>query len=274
MKVKFKFLPEHYRIYTLLYNSFVSVKSIIGIFLSGSSATGKMDKYSDIDIGIVFDSITALNTFWDERWKWDVPSWFHRFDADHIKKFFVIYFFEPNIKVDIALYFIENLPPFHGAPYYVVYDPNNRLKDWSIITNKKSRENIDNYRMNLADIIHDDERFWAWLFYSYQHIARGEYYKITTEFEALRQIIENWYSYFVYKTSFTTKYFEFSKKDKFLNIMKNLFPIPDKESLLKAFRSLIAVYQDLRELVESEYSIIWKINKKSIDKIKTYFNSL
>src|SRR5438477_509704 len=83
----------------------------VGAWVSGSLASRNADAYSDIDVGVCFRDEPSRKAMWSHRWDWPIAPWFHRFDADHVRPFFVIYFFEPAVKADIALYVDDELPP-------------------------------------------------------------------------------------------------------------------------------------------------------------------
>jgi len=89
---------------------------VIGAWLSGSAARGDADEYSDLDIGVCFGDPAARAAAWSHRWEWPIAPWFHRFDADHVRPYFVIYLFEEAVKADIALYVPDDLPPPEGGP--------------------------------------------------------------------------------------------------------------------------------------------------------------
>ena len=49
-------LPEHRRVFDSLLRHFRNIDGAIGLFVSGSQATGEMDEQSDLDLGVVLDS--------------------------------------------------------------------------------------------------------------------------------------------------------------------------------------------------------------------------
>ncbi len=267
-------LPEHYRVYSELVAYFKSFKSVIGIFLSGSSATDSMDKFSDIDIGIVVNSDDNRDSIWKNRWKWALPKWFHRFDADHVRDHFIIYFFYPDVKADIVLYTMDTLPPPEGGPYLLTYVDNSKISDWNVSNNLNVKSTEIPSSLDVEEIIHDDERIWAWLFYCYLHIARGEYYTLAADFFMLRGIVEKWIAHFRYRSPFGTRRLEskFSLED--LDLLKNLFPIPEKTSLMNACDSLIDIMSELRTEISSQLGDIWRTSETSIKKVKSAFRDL
>jgi predicted nucleotidyltransferase len=143
----------------------------VGAFICGSAARGGMDQESDLDIGIVLPDAAGRDAAWAQRWDWGIAAWFHRFDADHVKPYFVIYLYEPRIKADIALYAPDLLPPAAGGPYAVAWDDTGRLDEWAQSAVPLAQS------VDWSPAVHEEERFWAWVVYCVQHVQRGEYYR-------------------------------------------------------------------------------------------------
>src|SRR3954451_13096855 len=177
-------LPEHRRVLTAILRYFRP--SAVGAWVSGSVARGGMDEESDVDVGICFATDAERQAAWEARLDWEIAPWFHRFDADHVKPFFVIYLFTPKVKADIPLYTLGDLPEADGVPYVLAWDDTGRLHEWATAVVPAG------CAVDWSPAVHEDERFWAWLVYSVQHIRRGELYSIATEFAALRDIVEQW----------------------------------------------------------------------------------
>ncbi|MHA2107287.1 MAG: nucleotidyltransferase domain-containing protein [Candidatus Hodarchaeales archaeon] len=267
-------LPEHSRIYSELETFFKSLSPVVGIFLSGSSAIDTMDQYSDIDLGVVFDTVENMDSFWKLRWDWKLPRWFHRFDADHVRDYFIIYLFEPNVKVDIVLYTLDSIPPPEGGPYLLRYAKESKLNSWEVTSNSQSKSKILSSSLELEEIIHDDERMWAWLYYCYLHIARGEYYTLAADFFMLRGIVEKWIAHFKYQSVFRTRRLEGVFRSKDLDELKHLFPTPEEESLIHACKLLIDLTIELRNEIGVKFGNIWRTSDSSIEKIRQEFCSL
>src|SRR6266508_3485925 len=92
------------------------------MYVAGSIATRIADEHSDLDIGVFFNDEEARERAWAQRWEWDLGSWFHRFDADHVRPYFVIYLLEPGVKTDIPLNLVTDAPSPAGSPYEVLWD--------------------------------------------------------------------------------------------------------------------------------------------------------
>jgi hypothetical protein len=263
-----KNLPEHDRILKKLLGYFCPLPIVEGAFLSGSVATDSMDQDSDLDIGILFKDKESREKKWKDRWNWNIASWFHRFDADHIKSHFVIYLFEPNIKADINLYVECELPPREGGPYRIVYDKSGMLRDWQ--TSMSSEEKTLTIWSN---VLHEDERYWAWLFYLYSHVNRGEYYNGATEFPAIRNIYEQWIARLAGEMAFNSRKVE---RTSFYHDLThiNLFPKPDRYSLKRAMMNLTRSILKLRVMIEKRQNLQWNTSMKAIEKITSMVESL
>jgi predicted nucleotidyltransferase len=155
-------LEDHNKVLEKILTFFYNLNSVIGAFVSGSTANGNIDLNSDLDIGILIGNSCDRESVWKCRWDREIAPWFHRFDADHIKAFFVIYLFEPKIKADINLYIPGDLPSSLGAPYKIIWDKTKKLEEWY---EKNSIKPI--CKPDWSNVVHEDERFWVWMFYSF-----------------------------------------------------------------------------------------------------------
>jgi hypothetical protein len=261
-------LPEHNAILQAILGFFYETPGIIGCFLSGSMATSAMDEDSDLDVGIVFQSAEDRELIWKRRWDWEIAPWFHRFDADHIKPYFVIYFFEPQIKADINLHIENELPPAEGGPYTIVWDQRGVLKNWIKNQSEPQKQTPD-----WQAVVQEDERFWAWSFYVYQHLHRGEYYHIAHEFFALRDIVETWTARLAGYSRFRTRRLEKKAFGREL-LEHDLFPKPDLDSLKGSMLDLIGIQLKMRKEIEDKHGINWKTSDDAIEKIVTLVRSL
>lgn len=261
-------LAEHNRVLQAILKFFYDVHGVIGCFLSGSMATNEMDEDSDLDIGVVFQSADDREIVWQKRLDWEIAPWFHRFDADHIKPYFVIYLFEPQIKADINLYLESELPPVAGGPYTIVWDQGSRLDTW-IESLGERKENDLNWR----EAVHEDERFWGWSFYVYGHLHRGEYYHIASDFSALRDIIERWVARLAGYPGFSTRHLEDKEYCRRL-LQYDLFPKPVRESLKASMLEAIEAQLMLRREIGEKIGLTWKTTDKAIEKITKLIENL
>ncbi|MYC14277.1 MAG: nucleotidyltransferase domain-containing protein [Gemmatimonadetes bacterium] len=260
-------LPEHRRVFDSLLRHFRNIDGVIGLFVSGSQATGEMDEQSDLDLGVVLDSQKIRNAVWSKRWNWATEPWFHRFDADHIKEYFVIYLFEPCVKADINLYIEEDLPGWKGGPFQLIWTKSDRLEEWCQVSNDKvRRENRPTPNEEL--LIHEDERLWAWLVYVVLHTKRGEYYSAAWSFADLRNIVEKWHAYLQGEHKFTPRQFEQRMPSHLTRRFATLFPQPTRNSLKKAYYNLAELHEEQRREIGSRLGLTWKISEYGICRVK------
>lgn len=268
-------LPDHQRVLSALIARFENTAGVSGLFVSGSTARQSMDQYSDIDLGIVYESDESRELAWSDRWEGSLEPWFHRFDADHIKPYFVIYLFEPCVKADINFYTLADLPPCEGAPYEVVVSREDVLDDWCNRTNDEAVKIRESRPIvSSEDLIHDDERVWAWLVYASQHTLRGEYYSAAVSSGPLRHILEKWSALLHSKSRFEPRRIEHRYTEIELGPLTKLFPSPDLESLKNALIESIEIHQRQREQIGRRFNVTWKTSEQAIQKIHEIVDSI
>lgn len=230
-----------------------AIPEIRGAFLSGSGASGAMDRWSDLDLGFLCASDEARDALWSRRWDWDVLPWKHRFDADHIKQHFVIWWFEPGVQADMALYLRDELPQPEGAPYRVLWDETGTLEAWAAATALPAPGDPD-----WSNAWHEDERFWGWTAYCTRHIARDECYHIALEFFALRDILETWAARLAGMSALPGRHTERHVAAPELVRLATLFPRPDRASLRAALLDQIELYHELRARIDPLVVAAWR----------------
>jgi hypothetical protein len=252
-------LPEHRRVLEAILAFFRRDRSAVGAWVSGSIARGDGDEYSDLDVGVCFRDEASLAAAWSHRGQWPIAPWFHRFDADHVRPYLIIYFFEPAVKADIALYLVEDLPPPGGGPYRVAWDDAGILIEWA--TRGSDRE----ADWDLA--VHEDERFWAWTYYCVRHVERGEYYEIASELHWLRGIVEAWRARLAGHAAFSYRRAE-SHYD--LGDLVETFPRPERKELKRALLKLIQLQEFQRARIDAD----WQTTESARARIKAMVEAL
>jgi predicted nucleotidyltransferase len=260
-------LPDHSDLLDALLGFFRPMHGVVGCFVSGSAASGQMDEDSDLDLGIVFRNAETRSAAWEARWDWPIAHWFHRFDADHIKPHFVIYLFEPAIRADLNLYLVDELPPVEGGPYAIAWDDTGALGDWQGALPAQAVAAPD-----WRPAVHEDERFWAWLVYLYNHAHRGECYVCAYGFPELRDILEQWAARLAGQARFSPRRLEGTDWGERL-LAHDLFPKPERASLKASMLSAIELQLELRSVIAKK-GIAWKTSADSIAKITHLVHSL
>ena len=262
-------LDVHRKLCFLLLEYFRNSLEIDGAFISGSGAAGGMDRHSDLDLGFLCSSIGAKEKIWSQRFEWPLPAWFHRMDADHVKPYFIIYLFEPEIHVDLAFYTLEDLPSQAGGPFAIAFDKKSQLERWLSEVNKPQKKHAD-----WSNVVHEEERFWTWIHYSWCHTGRGEYYDCASTFGMLRSVIEEWHARLNGAEKFDTRRLEQKGGSEFAKSMHRCFPVPERASLKAALVNLIEIHESQRARVEKIAQPIWKTSDAARDKIKKLISEL
>lgn len=252
-------LPDHPKMLMKVMEFFSNQPGIEGAFVSGSSVNGPMDEFSDLDCGFLCKDEAARETLWQQRWDWKIAPWFHRFDADHIKPYFIIYFFEPSMHVDLNFYVKSDLPGFAGAPFTVAFDRSNTLDRWAAEKNVPQIIEPD-----WSTVEHDDERFWAWIHYCCTHALRGEFYDSAYFMRDLRAIVEKWEAYINNRKYFDPRRAEAKFAQSFLNKVSHAFCKPERASIRQAFENLIALQLEQRKKIEQKVNVKWKTTPTAI----------
>ena len=239
---------------------------VVGMSVAGSIAGGFADEHSDLDVGVFFADEGARERAWADRWKWDLGPWFHRFDADHVRPHFVIYLLEPGIKTDIPLNLVSDPPTPAGAPYEVLWDETGDVTRWVEASNAGRVELPPDW----SDAVHEDERFWAWLYYSVLHMRRGEYYDLAYDFHMLRNIVETWHARLAGRRFFDVRRVH-EREPETMREFAELFPRPERDSLKRAFLKLIELHERQREQISG---VEWRTRPEGRERIRRWVEEL
>lgn len=262
-------LRDHNQLLIKIFDFFYALPEIKGAFVSGSTAAGSMDEFSDLDIGFLVSNKSGRDQLWQKRWDWNIAPWFHRFDADHVKPYFVIYFFEPSIHVDLNFYVQSDLPSFAGAPYAKAWGADPEFEKWLIEVNSTPPMAVD-----WSTLVHDDERFWAWIHYGCSHALRGEYYDSAFFMKDLRKIVESWHAKLNGATAFDSRKAECRWSSDFILQMRKTFASPERTSLVSAFHTLIKIQLEQRRQLSETKNIRWRTSDSAIERIAGMVNHL
>ena len=255
-------LPEHKKICQDLLDFFISQEGITCGFIAGSGAAGGMDFYSDLDLGFVCSSAEARENIWSQRFDWPVPVWFHRMDADHVKSHFIIYLFEPHIRVDLNFYIVNDLSSNVEGPVVTAFNKEVGIETWFNKINQAFRKPAD-----WSNVVHEEERFWTWTHYFWSHAGRGESYDCAAHLDILRSVPQMWHARLEGNEPFVTRRLEDCGQLEFIKRMHSSFPTPDRVSVKAALLNLIQIHTQQRELVDELMEPKWKTTEQARDKI-------
>jgi hypothetical protein len=234
--------------------------------VSGSGARGGMDEHSDLDVDVFFADEASREEAWAARWEWNIGPWFHRFDADHVRPYFVIYLLEPGVKTDLPLLLVSDSPEPGGAPYEVLWDTTGEVTRWVEASNS-GREVLP---PDWSAAAHEDERLYAWAYYCLLHIRRGEYYDVAYDFHTLRNIVETWRARLAGASFFDIRRVH-QRDPEAMREFAELFPRPDRDDLKRALRKLIEVHERQRAQVEG---VEWATSPEARERIRRWVEEL
>jgi predicted nucleotidyltransferase len=270
MTSKLSPLPaEHQRVLDRVVGFFQDCPGVVGGCVSGSVARGDADEYSDLDVAIFFADEETREAAWTTRWEWEIARWFHRFDADHVKPYFVIYLFEPGVKADLPLHLVTDPPAPGGAPYEALWDTTGHVVKWVEASNA-GRQDVS---PDWSAAVHEEERIWAWIYYCVRHVQRGEYYDVASDFQALREIVEAWHARLRGKALFDIRRVH-EREPETMSLFADLFPRPARESQKRALSLLIEIHDRQREEIERSLGITWRTSSEGRELIRKLVESL
>jgi len=240
-----------------------------GAYISGSAARGVADAFSDLDVGVFFVDEAARNAAWADRWDWQLGPWFHRFDADHVRPYFVIYLLEPEVKTDVPLYVPTDPATPGGAPYEVLWDESGDVTRWVEASNAGRQELPPDW----SEAVHEDERLWAWTYYCLLHLRRGEYYDVATDFHMLRNIVETWHARLGGSPFFDVRRVH-EREPETVERFADLFPRPERGQLKRALLTLLELHEEQRAHVELTELVEWRTLPATRDRMRGWVEEL
>jgi hypothetical protein len=260
---------EHRKVLDRVVEFFSGYGGAVGGYVSGSIARGVADEFSDLDVGIFFADEESRNRAWAERWSWEIGPWFHRFDADHVRPHFVIYLLEPGIKTDIPLYVVTDPPAPAGAPFEVLWDETGDVTRWVEASNAGRQELPPDW----SDAAHEEERLWAWTYYSILHIRRGEYYDVAADFHMLRAIVETWHARLGGRAFFDVRRVH-EREPETVALFADLFPRPERKSLKRALVALLEIHESQRLEAEARHGLEWRTSREARERLRRWVEEL
>ena len=260
---------QHQAVLDSVVRFFQEQPGAVGGCVSGSVARRAADEYSDLDVAIFFADQEAREAIWAARWDWEITPWFHRFDADHVKPYFVIYLFEPGVKADLPLHLVTDPPLPGGAPFELLWDTSGDVVKWVEASNAGRQELAPDW----SAVVHEEERIWAWIYYCVRHVQRGEYYDVASDFHMLREIVEAWHARLGGKPFFDVRRVH-EREPETMRRFADLFPRPERESQKQALRALIEIHDGQREQVEGSLGVAWRTSADGRGRIRELADSL
>ena len=184
----FEPFPDHWRIASRAIELLAVDERVSGMFLSGSFAKGKPDRWSDIDFYIVATPDSSLEELIGHQDKLirEVAEIATVFPATHLRDpHQVIAFYKASepIHVDYQYRKLGWLIPRRGdRNVVIVFDRSGDLERWRQACEEAPLEtSISSDQLSYLEI-----RFWGWCWYAHTKIERGELWEARDVLEYLR----------------------------------------------------------------------------------------
>jgi predicted nucleotidyltransferase len=183
----FHHFPDHRRIAENILRLLRVDERVLGVYLSGSFAAGKPDRYSDLDLYLL------VRKEHRERIKQDhsslrakVGELISDFPATHMgdpNQIICLYSETYPVHVDYQYRAPEELiPRVKDRRALVFWDSSGELRTWK----KKCAQVNEAYAPTAESVQYFEDRFWTWCFYADSKIRRGELWEARDMIEYLR----------------------------------------------------------------------------------------
>jgi hypothetical protein len=232
---------------------FQSHFSPLGMYANGSIATNTMDRWSDLDLTLVFEKEEALLACWNQRDSWELPI-LHSYEADHRKPFFKVMIMEGFIKTDVYITLPDRIFPFEKPPFVRLYDPTKALEkvlDYSWSYQAPSQELINQIAM-------EERKFWGWMIFDYHHFHRNDFYLLADDFYTFRKMLQAWLGVWAEGKVLTGREFHDhpSLQEWKMRFSRELYPSVSAASLRNSHMAAMEAALEIKELLQSNYPLI------------------
>ncbi|MFH0733422.1 MAG: aminoglycoside 6-adenylyltransferase [bacterium] len=212
---------------------------IVGIAAGGSYITNSMDEFSDIDLVIAIYPNKYKSVM---EGKFEIAKQLGEplamFTGEHVgePRLLICLFGPPLIHVDLKFVSLEDIENRVEDPV-VLWERDNLITD---------RLKLNEAKFPLLNLQWIEDRFWVWIHYVATKIGRGEIFEAIEFISFLRQnvigpllLLKNG------KLPRGVRKIEFDAKTE-LPVLLETIPTYDVQSCVRAIRTLIGLYLDLR----------------------------
>ncbi len=252
----FKSLPDHQELATRITEELYQDSRVSGVYLSGSFARGKPDKYSDLDFYIIVPEGKKQEIILSHRELFSkVGKIATLFPATHLDDpHQIIAFYKTSIPIHVDFNYkvlseITVRPKDKHA--VILFDRGgslSKLKDsWQSLseTAKPTRDDLQYF----------EDRFWGWCWYAFSKIERGELWEARDTGEYLRNNVLIKLAYFLTELPYEgSRRLEQKLPKEMLDQLEEGLPVEHtREAYLLSLRKSIKMYQDLmQKIIEKE----------------------
>lgn len=190
----FNNLPDHKRIAIDSIEKLGGDDRVVGIFLSGSFASGQPDQFSDIDLNIVVKEGVSVEEVVSSHssLRSEVSDVATTFPATHLN--------DPN---QIIVFYKNGSTPIHVDFQYIARDelkPHSKYSGMRVVMDKSEEKSLEKIRDDSAELGPEKEdplerlqyfesRFWGWCLYTLAKIERGELWEARDAVESVRSMV-------------------------------------------------------------------------------------
>lgn len=170
---------EQDRVLVRLQQRVLGEEAILVCFLTGSYGRGTQDRYSDLDVTLVFSNEEERNTYFEGRHEFAqsvlpyVPA--RTFDATHIRPFFHIALYANGAKVD---YLYETKATLQPTPEIreirLLKDKDGWGQKFKELSSRQPAA-IPRPTISAQALKELDDRFWVMFMDIYRQLRRGDY---------------------------------------------------------------------------------------------------
>lgn len=179
--------PEHRKIAENILKLLKQDERVLGVYLSGSFAHGRADRYSDLDFYILVGSEDRDRMKQDHAsLRADVGELLSDFPATHMSdpnQLIALYKASYPVHVDYQYRTPEELVPrTKDRDVLLFWDKSGELSAWK----DKCAEVRETYAPTQESLQYFEDRFWTWCIYADSKIRRGELWEARDMIEYLR----------------------------------------------------------------------------------------
>ncbi len=265
--------PDHQRVVDIFVKACLEDERIVAAFLGGSYTSGRLDRYSDLDLFFITTD-DAYEQFLDERrdfvFRLGEPLFLEDFGAEHGFCFILA----NGVEGDIWFGCESRFQQIYGGPYTVLVDKNECLTNINFPRRQADKSvQIDALQNQL-------DWFWHELSHFVKAMGRGQLWFGYGQLEMMRQICV---SLARLKYDFTDVY---ATKEPYFKVeqtlaMEMLLPLEEtfcpmeRKSMLQAALTICQYYQAVAPALAKEHELTYQVrlHKHMIGQLNELFDA-
>jgi predicted nucleotidyltransferase len=251
---RFQGLPVHEGIARKAIDLLVADSEVVGLYLAGSFAVGKRDKYSDVDLYVVItdgskgEVLKRAETMVQDVAK--VATWFPATHLGDPAQLIVLYEADPPIHVDFQYREVgELIPRARDKDVIIILDRSGEVAQYKEASGRVSppREHEQIQRLQYLE-----DRFWGWSWYTASKVARGELWEARDAIEYIRSnVLVTLADIGLGTSSEGNRRLESKYPSEIRKILSDSIPVEhSKDAYAVALRALVAGFEELFSRVE------------------------